>query len=59
MKKYLLLAAGLILFSGCTSTKYRESPIAINFEKSYQHKLQSLSHWKLIANDIVKHITLI
>jgi len=55
MKKYLLLA-GIILLTGC-STKYRESPIATNFKTTEQHKLQSLYHWKVIANDIAKNIS--
>jgi len=55
MKKKYFLLAGLLLLTGC-STPYRESPIATNFKTTKQHKLQSLHHWKVIANDIVAHI---
>lgn len=54
MKSKSVLAAALtasaILLAGCAAP-YSEAPTATNFKNENQKKLQSASHWKLIAED--------
>ena len=52
MKKYLMLA-GILLFSGCA--QYTELPID-NELNNNQYKIESLYQWKIVTNNIVKHI---
>lgn len=56
MKKYIISGLAGLLFLGC-STPYREAPLATNFKNVNQKKIESLSHWKLIAQDLVKNLT--
>lgn len=47
--------AGSILLAGCQKLKvpYTEAPVATNFEKTEQNKLQSASHWQMIVDRTV------
>lgn len=52
MKKqsFVALAASAVLLAGCAAP-YSEAPTATNFKTEQQKKLQSVSHWQLIAED--------
>ncbi|NLY16037.1 MAG: hypothetical protein GXZ05_06605 [Gammaproteobacteria bacterium] len=52
-KRIVTLLAGSILLAGCQNLKvpYTEAPVATNFEKTEQSKLQSAAHWQQIAQD--------
>jgi len=50
-----IIAISLLLFSAC-SYKYTEAPLATNFKKSNQKKIQSASHWKVISKDLAKSV---
>ncbi len=49
-QRILTIITGTMLLAGCAAP-YTEAPTATNFEASKQHKLQSASHWQLIAED--------
>lgn len=49
-KRIVTLLAGSILLAGCVGP-YSEAPVATNFKTERQNKLQSASHWQLIAED--------
>lgn len=49
-QRILTIITGTMLLAGCAAP-YTNAPIATNFEASKQHKLQSASHWQLIAED--------
>lgn len=54
-KRIITLLAGSILAAGCTAP-YTEAPIATNFKASEQQKLQSASHWQVIADDAAEQL---
>ena len=54
MKKILLFVV-MLFFISC-SAPYREAPVAINFKTQEQLKLQALSHWKIVADDLAKQL---
>lgn len=49
-KRIFTLVASTMLLAGCVAP-YTEAPVATNFKKEDQKKLQSASHWQLIAED--------
>ncbi len=49
-KRIVTLVASSMLLAGCVAP-YTEAPVATNFETEDQQKLQSASHWQLIAED--------
>lgn len=49
-KRIVTLVASSMLLAGCVAP-YTEAPVATNFEAKNQKKLQSASHWQLIADD--------
>lgn len=49
-KRIVTLVASTMLLAGCVAP-YTEAPVATNFEAEKQKKLQSASHWQLIAED--------
>lgn len=49
-KRIVTLLAGSVLAAGCTAP-FTEAPVATNFKAAEQQKLQSASHWQVIAND--------
>ncbi len=49
-KRIVTLVAGSMLLAGCVAP-YTEAPVATNFKSENQKKLQSASHWQLIAED--------
>lgn len=48
--RIVTLVASTMLLAGCVAP-YTEAPVATNFKTEYQKKLQSASHWQLIAED--------
>lgn len=49
-KRIVTLVASSMLLAGCVAP-YTEAPVATNFKTENQKKLQSASHWQLIAED--------
>ena len=54
-KRIVTLLAGSMLLGGCAAP-YSEAPIATNFKTERQNKLQSASHWQLIAEDTANQL---
>lgn len=48
--RIVTLVASTMLLAGCVAP-YTEAPVATNFKTENQKKLQSASHWQLIAED--------
>ena len=57
MRKVLFFIGMILFLVGC-SAPYRESPVAVNFKTQDQQKLQALSHWKIIADDLSSQLHL-
>ena len=55
LKMALTAATFSILMQGC-HTPYTQSPVAVNFKKTEQHKLQAAAHWQVIAKDLARSI---
>lgn len=49
-KTIMALTIGASLLAGCAAP-FSEKPTATNFQTEQQHKLQSVAHWQLVAQD--------
>lgn len=57
-KRIITLLVGGALLAGCQhiNTPHTEAPVATNFEKTEQNKLQSAAHWQVIAEDTARQL---